>query len=81
MKITENITSHLTLEDVEELIKLDAAKEGYDVIKITPQFEDEYAADRFRDGEIVGKKFMGFNIDLKRKPQVNVRTYGQFGDH
>lgn len=81
MKITETITASLNMTDITELIKESASKEGYDVVKVTPDYENQYAQDRFRDGQVIGTKLIGFKVDLKRKAQVNARTYGQFGDH
>jgi hypothetical protein len=82
MKITESITAHLSMTEVGKMIEEHALKEGYQVVKITPEYIKEYSRDPRESGTVTGQTLTGFRVDLKRKPETNVRgAYGQFGDH
>lgn len=82
MKITESITANLTLKEIEAMIQENVSKEGYDVIKITPDYKAEYWHDPRESGMRMGETLVGFKVDLRRKPQhtVRTRTDGLIGD-
>lgn len=68
MKITESITAHVTLKDVETMIRENALKEGYDVVKITPEYEVKRESTDPRDYSTPGIRHIGgFKVDLKRR--------------
>jgi hypothetical protein len=50
--------------DVGKLIEAEAAKEGYDVVKVTPEYENYLDA---------APKLIGLKVDLKRKPVITSR--------
>jgi hypothetical protein len=67
MKITESITAHVTMNDVENMIAENAKKEGYDVVKVTPQYQKQYSPDPRDSGLVTGHIVVGFKVDLKRR--------------
>lgn len=81
MKVTESITAHINMDEIRQMIQESASNEGYDVVKVTPEYQKQYSNDPRESGMITGQTLVGFKIDLKRKPQINARVFGQFGDH
>ena len=82
MKITESITAHINMKEIEEMIQENASKEGYDVTEVIPEYVNEYSHDPRESGMVTGSVLTGFKVNLRRKPQTNARGYfGQLGDH
>ena len=74
INITESITSNVSLKDVEAMIKEAAAREGYDVIKVTPQYDYKNSRSSSYDPRDIytstsgsTRDLTGFKVDLKRR--------------
>jgi hypothetical protein len=76
MKITESITANMSMADIEQLINENARKEGYEVVKVTPEYKKEYSRDPRESGMVTGQILTGFKIDLKRKHEPTKRDLG-----
>lgn len=74
--ITESITADVSIKELEKMIMESAAKDGYDVVSITPQYK--YArshsnsksytqSDMFSSTTGTSREFSGFKVDLKRR--------------
>jgi hypothetical protein len=77
MKITESITANISLKEIEAMIQENASKEGYDVTKVTPEYEKEYSRDPRESGMVTGQKLTGFKVDLRRKQVPTKRSITQ----
>jgi hypothetical protein len=76
LKITESITANVSMEDVKQMIRENALKEGYDVVKISPEYKKNYSPDPRDSGLVTGYDVTGFKVDLKRKDTYTPRLGG-----
>lgn len=76
MKITESITANVSMADIEKMINENARKEGYEVIKVTPEYKKQYSSDPRDSGMSTGQVLAGFRVDLKRKHEPTKREPG-----
>jgi hypothetical protein len=76
MKITESITANLSMADIEKMINDNAKQEGYEVVRVTPEYKKQYSNDPRDNGMVTGQTLTGFRVDLKRKHEPTKREFG-----